>query len=508
MKKQTILILTCAISTFALNAQQVSPLVVNHDLPSLSDLGTPGAGFPQLKLQLRVPANIAGDPPVNEGDLTIGVFDSGSLQQGIFQLNNNGNTGSWTWQNSASGATPHIHMDLTLDGRLRLFGNGTNSIVLRPNPEDVSMGETAGVFVNGSRLVSEADLVNSILPQIQTLTVQVGTALSLGDVSGIVGAGSMAAGSGASVYGSGSLAFGTGAHVGTALTSEGGLPSGTITMANNAVALGQNSNARGHGAMAFGSGANAATRQSIAIGEDSEASGGTSIYWGGSGYDMGSVAVGTRARATGIASSAFGLSSQALGNESIAIGPQAVAWPGSTGAVALGWSAAACSPGSLALGNMSRSLAYGGVCLGSGTFATGYCSTAIGFLTEATGAGMISVGTAPDFTGLTSNANWDDLNSVVFIVGGGKAGPFVGSGGGWALSDWANTRRTSFSVTRGGDVKAGGKVEASKAGGLLVPDTLEAKNGVTRLQGTILIDRQGDISMGEFTENPPPIIGH
>ena len=514
MKKHTTPILIFACSTFALHAQQVSPLVINHDLPNLSDLGTPGAGFPQLKLQLRVPGNLQDDPPVVEGDLTIGMFDWGSVQNGIFQLNNNplgGSGGSWTWQRGMPSGTPRVEMELSSNGTLRLFGDNPNdadSIVLRPTAADVTLGETAGVFVNGSRLVTEAYLANGLIPEIQSVTMQVGTALSLGDVNGIIGSGSMAAGIGASVYGSGSLAFGSGAHVGAPLTPQGTVTSAGGSIANDAVALGKDSNARGHGAMAFGTRANAGTEQSIAIGEDAAATGGTSIYWGGTGYVMGSVAVGTKAKATGTASSAFGLAAQAHGNESIAIGPMAIAWPGTSGSVALGWSASAGKPGSLALGNMSRSESIGGICLGSTTFNTGYYAAAIGNFTEATGTGMIAVGTAPSFSGLTANANWDDMNSVVFIVGGGKPGSYVGGTGGWALSDWAVTRRTSLSVTRGGDVKAGGKVAASKAGGLLVPDTLEAKNGTTRLQGIILIDRQGDISMGEFTQTPPPITGN
>lgn len=513
MKKHTTPILIFACSTFALHAQQVSPLVINHDLPNLSDLGTPGAGFPQLKLQLRVPGNLEDDPPVVEGDLTIGMFDWGSVQNGIFQLNNNplgGSGGSWTWQRGTPSGAPRVEMELSSNGTLRLFGDNPNdadSIVLRPTAADVTLGETAGVFVNGSRLISLADLADSI-PAIQSVTLQVSEALSLGDVSGIIGAGSMAAGMGASVYGSGSLAFGTGAHVGAPFTlNSQGQPTflASPIAANDAVALGKDSNARGHGAMAFGTRANAGTAQSIAIGEDAAATGGTSIYWGGAGYVMGSVAVGTKAKASGTASSAFGLAAQAHGDESIAIGPMAIAWPGTSGSVALGWSASAGKPGSLALGNMSRSESIGGICLGSTTFNTGYYAAAIGNFTEATGTGMIAVGTAPSFTGLTANANWDDMNSVVFIVGGGKPGAYVGGTGGWALSDWAVTRRTSLSVTRGGDVKAGGKVAASKAGGLLVPDTLEAKNGTTRLQGIVIIDRQGDISMGAFTATPPPI---
>ncbi len=91
-----------------------------------------------------------------------------------------------------------------------------------------------------------ADLANDLVPRIQSVTMKVDSALSVGNVNGIIGAGSMAAGTGASVYGSGSLAFGEGAHIGTAL-----LPGGRSEveldgdgdpvahrMANNAVALG------------------------------------------------------------------------------------------------------------------------------------------------------------------------------------------------------------------------------------------------------------------------------
>ena len=481
------------------SAQQASPLVVQHDLPYLYLLGNPGAGFPQLKLELRVPANDENDPPVVKGDLTIGMFDSGSSQQGIFQLNNNGSSSSWTWQSALYGDAPHVHMNLTAAGTLRLFGNGADSIVLRP-----SIGEgLPGVYVNGSRLVLEADLINSVLPQIQTVTMHVDEALSLGAVSGIIGTGSMAAGAGASVYGSGSLAFGANSHVGTALTSTGQLPSGAVVMASNAVALGKDSNARGDGAMAFGTRANAATRQGIAIGEDSEASGGVSFWWQ-AGYDWGSVAVGTRAKALGSASAAFGLNTYAYASESVAIGPRAVTWPGAAGSIAMGWGTSSARPNSIAIGNMAYSNEIGGISLGSMAYSNGVFSAAIGSFTEAIGAGMIAVGTAPDFTGLTANANWDDMNSVVFIVGGGKRGDYIGGTGGWSLSDFAVTRRTPFSVTRGGNVKASGKIEASKAGGIKVPDTLEAKDGVTRLQGVVILERQGDISMGTFVSGPQP----
>ena len=496
MKPLTISILAMLGTTLSLHAEQAiaSPLSVQKVLQNLSDLGAPNTALPELKLEMRIPGNTANAPSVVHGDISVKLNDWGSGLQGIFQLNNaNGGLRFWSWQNSTVGGAPHEHMRLDATGRLDLFGT----------PLD------AGVFVNGSRLVSEASLASSWLPEIQAMTVQVGTALSLGDINGIIGSGSMAAGAGASVYGAGSLAFGEGAHVGTNFTvNPQGQPSfvgTTVAQAKNAVALGQNANARRDGAMAFGKGANAVTVQSIAIGQDSEASGGTSLWWDGT-YAWGSIAVGTKAKATGTASSAFGLLASAMGSESIALGPRAVTWPGAPGSVAMGWNASANCAGSLALGNGSKSLSVGGICLGQGTFTTGPSSAAIGSYIEATGAGMIALGTAPSFTNLTVSANWEDLNSVVFIVGGGKPGVYTGNGGtgGWDLSDFDVTRRTSLSVTRGGDVKAAGKVEASKAGGIVVPDTIEAKDGLTRLRGKVIIDRQGDISMGTFVDGPQP----
>ena len=497
-RKLTAATLTLLATALCTRAQQAteSPLVVQKTLTP-SQFGLPNSPIPNLKLELRV-----GNPAVVEGDLTIGLFDGGSYQQGIFQLNNNGSFGTWNWQNSVNGATPHVNMELTNDGRLRLFGAGNDSIVLRATNDGIqdSNGHgPAGVFVNGSRLVSESWLANGLIPEIQAVTLQVGSALSLGDVNGIVGTGSMAAGLRASVYGSGSLAFGTDAHVGTPLNING-QPSGSVIIANNAVALGKNANARGDGAMAFGTNANAAMKQSIAIGEDATASGGSSIYYDYN-YTWGSVAVGSRSSATGTVSSAFGIWSSAMGNESIALGARAATWPGATASIAMGWTANAWRSGGLAIGNGSNAKEIGAVCLGSITFAEGPSSVAIGAFNEATGAGMVSVGVAPNFSGLTSTTNWADLNSVVFIVGGGQQGAYNGAATG-RLDSFDVIRRTSLSVTRGGDVKAGGKLEASKAGGLLVPDTVDAKNGVTQLTGVVLIERQGDIGMGAFTDSP------
>ena len=518
-RKRLAAILTILGAAFGASAQQTadSPLVVQKTLTP-SEFGVETSPLPQLKLELRV-----GNPAVVAGDLTIGLFQAGSAQQGIFQLNSNVPVGAWTWQNSVDGGTPHIHMDLTAAGTLRLFGNGTDSIVLRSTAGDVTSGETPGVFVNGSRLVTMGDLANDLVPRIQSVTMKVDSALSVGNVNGIIGAGSMAAGTGASVYGSGSLAFGEGAHVGTALMPDGtveieldseGYPVGQW-MANNAVALGKDARALGEGAMAFGENASATgeggmalgkrafagRNQAIAIGQDSSAYGGTYIAGPEASYEWGTIAVGTRASAQGIASTAFGTYAKAEGHESIALGPKSLTSNGATGAVALGASAHATRSGSIAVGINARSNSIGGMSIGSMSFTNGSYAAAIGSYIESPGAGMIAVGTAPNFTGLTANANWDDMNSVVFIVGGGKSGNLI-SGSPDFLSNWNMTRRTSLSVTRGGDVKAAGKIEASKAGGINVPDTIEAKNGTTQIKGLILIERQGDISMGAFTDSP------
>ena len=484
-RKRLAATLTILGAALGASAQQTadSPLVVQKTLTP-AEVGIETSPLPQLKLELRV-----GNPAVVEGDLTIGLFDYGSGQQGIFQLNNNGYTGAWTWQNSVSGATPHINMDLTNNGRLRLLGTGNDSIVLRPTSDGPDyLGNNsngpAGVFVNGSRLVSEAWLATGLIPEIQSVTLQIGSALSLGDVNGIIGTGSMAAGLRASVYGSGSLAFGSDAHVGTPLNTAGHFASSTgVTMANNAVALGKNANARADGAMAFGTNANAVMKHSIAIGEDATASGGSSFYYDYA-YTWGSVAVGARSSAMGTVSSAFGIWASALGNESIALGARATTLPGAGASIAMGWSATAWKSGTIAIGNGSHAKEIGGVCLGSITFAEGPLSVAIGAYNEAIGAGMVSVGTAPDFAGLTATTNWGDMNSVVFIVGGGEAGASNGAATG-RLNSFDVVRRTPLSVTRGGDVKAAGKIEASKTGGLFVPDTVSAKNGVTQLTGLV-----------------------
>ena len=487
-RKRLAATLTILGAALGASAQQTadSPLVVQKTLTP-AEFGIETSPLPQLKLELRV-----GNPAVVEGDLTIGLFDYGSGQQGIFQLNNNGYTGAWTWQNSVSGATPHINMDLTNNGRLRLLGTGNDSIVLRPTTDGVDFTGTneqgpAGVYVNGSRLVTMAELANDLVPRIQSVTMKVDSALSVGNVNGIIGAGSMAAGTGASVYGSGSLAFGEGAHVGWALRPDGTIDSEDYYegegMANNAVALGKdasalgegamafgkNSRATGEGGMAFGTRAFAGSNQAISIGEDSSASAGTYIAGPGAYYEWGSIAVGTRASAQGIASTAFGTFASAGGNESIALGPKTWTWMGATGAVALGSKANATMSGSIAVGNRARSNSIGGMSIGTLTLSTGSYSAAIGSYIDSPGAGMIAVGTAPSFTGLTANANWDDMNSVVFIVGGGKSGNVIGNNPNPdLLGNWNMTRRTSLSVTRGGDVKAGGKIEASKAGGLFV----------------------------------------
>jgi hypothetical protein len=489
-------------SSLQLAAQQPSPMVVRKTIASTSDLILQPAPMPYLKLEINVPGSTPTATPLYSSDLSIGMFDGGSFQSGIFELSKDGAGGGWSWQRRRLSGNPRVEMDLQTSGKLTLFGANSNSIVLRPTGDVGSYypGQgPAGVFVNGSRLVSEVDLANSVIPEIQSYTLQADAALSIGQVYGILGTGSMAAGAGASVWGAGSLAFGAGAHVGGPMNPQGQIISGE--KADDAVALGNNANARAKGAMAFGTRANAGTRQSIAIGEDSVSTGGNSIYWAGSTYEMGSVAVGTKARATGTASSALGVASEALGGESVAIGPMARAT--ATASVSLGWAAYSDGPGSLAFGAGTRAYGLAAVAIGNVTYATATRSVAIGNYTEATGAGMMSLGTAPDFTGLTQNENWDDMNSVVFIVGGGKPGEYIGGGGAW-LSNFAITRRTSLSVTRGGDLKASGKVEASKLGGLLVPDTLEAKGGITRLWGRVIIERQGDISMGEFLAGPQP----
>jgi hypothetical protein len=473
-----------------------SPFIVDH---TTTDLFAPQLGIPQIKARLfhdHDQDGGAATAPVRVGDITIGYHNWGSFQQGTFQLNGdyNGNfqPGSWFWQ-KLGGSGPILQMELADGGTLKIFGNPNsgiqNSIILRTTG---NVDGPAGVFVNGDKLVTQGDLNSDSSPllQIQTQTLQVETALSVGQVAGIYGAGSMAAGQGALVYGANSLAFGQGATVGLSQTSY----------ANNAAAIGNNARALAEGAMAIGKGSLASMKQSIAIGEDSEASGGTSIWWL-SGYDWGSVAVGTKSKAAGIASAAFGNWATALGNESIALGPRAVVWSGASGGIALGWGTSATSPNATAIGNSAFALDVYASSFGTRAYGNHMGATAIGAYTDTNAVGQTVVGTAPDFAGLPESTNWTDENAAVFVVGSGAPGGYVGGTGGWSLSDFAVVRRTSFAVTRKGDVKAPGTVTAK---GLTVENTADPTAVTTRLKGVILIERQGDISMGEFTAGDEP----
>ena len=480
------------------SAQQVSPLVVQHDLPYLYLLGNPSAGFPQLKLELRVPANDPNDPPVVKGDLTIGMFDSGSSQQGIFQLNNNGSSSSWTWQSALYGGSPHIHMDLTAAGTLRLFGNGADSIILRP-----SIGEgLPGVYVNGSKVLTETAAEASFYSKTDADSRYLRTSgsgvtvLVFGVGSSGVGAGAVALGNNADSSGDGATALGKNAYaLGEGATAIG---FGSSALKQNAVAMGRGSVASGDwGAIALGCSARASGEMSIALGWNSVASGPISTAIGS--YTVssafGSTALGQNTISAGQAATAAGYYSQALGWGSLAVGDRTTAW----------------GDKSVAIGSFTSATGLNSVAIGQNTLATRNAASAFGVYTEAAGNSQFVIGSYNlPITDQTSTVRSD--NDALFIVGNGfeatpgnpvtanKRNAFVVRWNG--KTEINGTLQVNATATTPGNANIAGRLSAT--GGVLVPDTLEAKDGVTRLQGVVILERQGDISMGTFVSGHQP----
>lgn len=276
----------------------------------------------------------------------------------------------------------------------------------------------------------------------------------------------------------------------------------------------------------------------IAVGSSAYAGGLGSIAFGeGSATGNGAFAAGS-SRATGDASFAFGTSSNAYAPWATAIGSNMTA--AGMGSVAIGMSGSAASTGSISIGDgnfVSGSYAVG---IGSGGFANGDMSVTLGEYNTTNGHGSVAMGgwnTAEgDYstaTGISTvaagawsfsanNSTWAQaFGSTAFgqlNIGGGSSSAWVETDPLFEIGNSTDFGNKANALTTRKNGRTTLTNKAWKAAVALDPEEVledpEATNddggdaliveGHTRLKGKVLIEPQGDLSMGEFTGGEAP----
>lgn len=247
---------------------------------------------------------------------------------------------------------------------------------------------------------------------------------------------------------------------------------------NYSVALGNSSAATGVQSTALGAYSAATGDLSLTLGYSSIASGGyaTAIGYGSRATGGVSTALGAYSNATAAFATTLGQNSTADATYASALGVYSYAHGDKS--MALGFSSSATVNLASALGAYTTASNTGAVALGFGSTASGYFSTALGTYSSASGDYSTSGGpTVADslfqFCVGANNVNGGSAHAWVptddlFTVGNG--------------SD-AQHRSNAFSVKKNGDATVAGTLTVAKA---------------------LIIQPQGDLSMGEFTAQPSP----
>lgn len=302
-----------------------------------------------------------------------------------------------------------------------------------------------------------------------------------------------------SATGVNSMAFGGLAQGINSVSIGGDLPSygsGATAVGDYSFAIGNGATASGVQSFALGNGTNASGFRSINLGAyDNDSSGEDSVAIGASAGAFGdralammmnanataddAVAIGLVASATNtralamVGGSASGIDSTAIrgtasNTDSVAIGAGANA--SGLASVAIGVGAAGSGADSLALGRNTWSGAEGAVALGYNSVAMGAYSMVLGFSSGALGDGSIAFGGGLQaFNHQMVLGRYND--STVVAEANRKQGILVIGAGFPAVGPTAEVRRNAMRI---------------------------------RDDGTILIQRQGDLSMGEFTVGEQP----
>ncbi len=473
-------------------------------------------GFPMRSL-IFLDGNAA---ELSRWDVSFGRFNDGMLDWDVVDQRTSGANAIWSWY---SGGDSSPLLSLSSEGQLALsdpaqpargvwlYKNGSITISNAAGSAEITRATGGGLAVDGQKLLTEtaaAGLYHSKadadVRYLRTSGSGV-TVLVFGAGSSGVGDGAVALGNNADADGVGATAMGKNAYaLGEGATAIG---LGSRALKQNAVAMGRNSIASGDwGAIALGCGSTASGEMSLAMGWCSFASGPVSA------------AIGSYTVASAYGSTALGQNTISSGQAALAAGyySKAIGW----GSLSVGDRTEARGDKSVAIGSNTIALGLNAVAIGQNTTASSSASAAFGQYTMAVGNSQFVVGSynAP-ITDVSAAVRNDD--DALFIVGNGyttstgstvtttKRNAFVVHWNGRTeifgnVEAKASGTTSQGHITAAGDVRAGGKIEASKAGGLLVADTLEAKDGLTRLRGTVIIERQGDINMGEFVGGPQP----
>jgi hypothetical protein len=285
---------------------------------------------------------------------------------------------------------------------------------------------------------------------------------------------------------------------------NGGLATGA-----EGVAIGSEAFSQGLGAVAMGKssasgawsfatgGGRAAGDFSTAIGSETTATGTYSTAMGQYSWATGShsFAVGHGANATGSGAMALGNATQALAESSFAAGSSSTA--NSPNSIAMGELSVANGAGAVAIGGFNTANGEYSTALGGGTTTNGLCSFAAGFLTFADSYASTALGNS-NIGGGDANV-WVDTDPLVEV---GNSQSFTRSNALTVLKNGRSTltnRAWKAAVALDPEDALEDPEDENDSGG----DALVVE-GHTRLKGKVLIEPQGDLSMGEFTGGEAP----
>jgi len=457
-------------------------------------LGSTQAGSPELSLELR-----SGN--INAGSLNVGynVLDPVSLNSiGTFLVESAGSGTEWRWQTSRiGGEAARNQMQLSMDGKLSVFGSEGRRVIIDPNAANVQIFDQSG-------------LSYSVLMQDTTGNVSVSGNLTVAGNKVITQSSTVPAASlallGASTTTSQAVAIGVGAN------ATGFLPTlalGSMSYANNtgSIAIGRNSSADGGYTIAIGGFASSKGTASVAIGSNSRANGPAIVPTGGV---HNGVAIGAAAGAEGLSSVAFGNGGpRARGFYSISIGRSTEANGANQTVIGR------CNEVFPAVPEMDTTAfndASVTFVLGNGYQTLGGPTVKQNAMTvrrdngAAIGTGVSSGGAAQFVVGAynAAPAAATPETGAAFVVGSGYQKD--ANGNRLPLAQYAATNQTvrqnALVVRWNGDVEASGALNATGVttgpAGVSVPGAFKAGNGV------VLVAQQGDIDMGEFRSGTQP----
>lgn len=379
---------------------------------------------------------------------------------------------AWLWQQAApgtsSGSVPQ--MSLSAGDALTLYDQAAPT----PNAAIV-LDPIGGSTFRTSVTMNGAD--NQMPNQTFTGTNSVLTA-GLGDARYIPRSTGNTLSLGYAASASGTDATALGAYSSATGDQATALSYGTVASGAYAVALGDGSAATGVQATALGA-------NSVAGGQYSQ-----TLGYGSLATQWGSSAIGTASSATGGVASAFGSFSTASGALSLTLGHNSTAdaahsealgiysYAHGDSSVALGFHSNVSGNLSSALGAYSTVSSTVGVALGAYSMVTGYGATALGNGSRADA----------DYSG--SIGQTDATSMSQFVVGNYNV--LGGNPHSWVPTD------DLFTVGNGGDDQHRSNAFSVKKNG----DTTVAGN--LTVVNAIIVQPQGDLSMGAFTAQPSP----